>query len=83
MNINNYFHIIYGIPFVQAVGDDNKRALDDLCKLIWRRLDDSWKLDVPREVDRPSGRTLTNTDGKLPVATPLNLLWRFGSSIFF
>ena len=38
------------------------------------------ELDVRRELDRTSSRTLTHTHGKLPVATPLNSLWRFGSS---
>jgi hypothetical protein len=33
----------FRIPFVPAVGDDT-RALDDLCNMIWRRLDDSWNL---------------------------------------
>jgi hypothetical protein len=28
------------------------------------------ELDVRRELDRASGRTLTHTDGKLPVANP-------------
>jgi hypothetical protein len=41
------------------------------------------EVDVRRELDRAFVRTLTHTDGKLPVATPLNSLWRFGSKIFF
>ena len=34
-------------------------VLDDLCNLIWHQV------DVRRELDRASGRTLTHTDGKL------------------
>ena len=58
-------HDEYGIPFVPAVGDNDKRALDahSMIYATWLGID-IWKLMFAVNLIDDFDRALTHTDGK-------------------